>query len=242
MAAKGTRVMAIWDEAIPAEERQYYALAGYGRRQGLGERPALIVIDVTYEFVGDRPEPTIDSIRRWPHSCGESGWRALKPIAEVIAAARAARAPVFYTRGQFERDAGDAGRWSGKLARGFEWPSDRLFPGDAFVAEIAPKSGDMIIRKDKPSAFFGTPLMADLNERHVDTVLIVGCTTSGCVRATTVDAFSYNFKVGVIADGAFDRAQTPHRANLFDINQKYADVILSGDAVGYLAKTARPAG
>lgn len=231
--------MAFWDDAIPAKELEQYALAGYGKRQGLGDYPALIVIDVTYEFIGDRPEPVMDSIRRWPHSSGDVGWKALTPIANVIAAARASGSPIFYTRGQFERDAGDAGRWGGKLARGFEWPSDRLFRGDDFVAEIAPNPSDTIVRKDKPSAFFGTPLMAYLNERRIDTVLITGCTTSGCVRATAIDAFSFNFKVGVVADGVFDRAETPHKVNLFDLSQKYADVMMSEEAVAQLARMGK---
>jgi nicotinamidase-related amidase len=231
--------MAFWDEVIPASEREHYAIAGYGKRQGLGDHPALIVIDVTYEFIGDRPEPVLDSIKRWPHSSGEVGWKALTPIANVIAAARSIGAPIFYTRGQFDPDAGDAGRWGGKLARGFEWPADRLFRGDDFVAEIAPSDGDTIVRKDKPSAFFGTPLMAYLNERRIDTVLITGCTTSGCVRATAIDAFSFNFRVGVIADAVFDRAQTPHRANLFDLSQKYADVMMSDEVVATLAQIGK---
>jgi nicotinamidase-related amidase len=226
--------MPVWDDVIPANEQAHYAAAGYGKRQGLGESPALLVIDMTYEFIGDRPEPVLASIKRWPHSSGEVGWRALKPIGRVIAAARVARAPIFYTRGQFDRHASDAGRWAGKLARGFEWPEDRRYRGDDFVHEIAPQPDDVIVRKDKPSAFFGTPLMAYLNERRIDTVLVTGCTTSGCVRGTAIDAFSYNFKVAVVEDGVFDRAETPHKVNLFDLHQKYADVMTSTDVTVYL--------
>jgi maleamate amidohydrolase len=232
--------MAVWDDVIPAHEKEHYATAGYGRRQGLGDSPALIVIDMTYEFIGDRPEPVLDSIKRWPHSSGEVGWRALEPIARVIAAARAAEALVFYTRGQFRQDAGNAGRWAGKLARGFERPKDSLYPGDDFVKEIAPQLGDVVVSKDKPSAFFGTPLIAYLNERRIDTLIITGCTTSGCVRATAVDAFSYNFKVAVVEDAVFDRAETPHRVNLFDLDQKYADVMPSAELVAYLERIAHP--
>jgi maleamate amidohydrolase len=225
--------MAIWDDVIPARDKEIYAAAGYGRPQGLGSSPALLVIDMTYEFIGDRPEPVLDSIRRWPHSSGEVGWRALKPIANVIAAARAAEAPIYYTRGQFRRDARDAGGWAGKLSRGFEWPEDRLHDGDEFVRETAPESGDVVVRKDKPSAFFGTPLMAYLNERRIDSVIVTGCTTSGCVRGTVIDAFSFNFKVAVVADGVFDRAEVPHKVNLFDLGQKYADVMTATEAAAY---------
>jgi nicotinamidase-related amidase len=228
--------VAVWDDVIPARDKEIYAAAGYGKRQGLGDAPALIVIDMTYEFIGDRAESVLESVKRWPHSSGEAGWRALGPIARVIAAARAAGAPVFFTRGQFRQDAGDAGRWAGKLARGFEWPKDRLYRGDEFVREIAPQPGDVIVRKDRPSAFFGTPLMADLNERRIDTILITGCTTSGCVRGTAIDAFSYNFRVAVVEDGVFDRGEVPHKVNLFDIDQKYADVITSAEAVVYFER------
>jgi len=108
--------------------------------------------------------------------------------------------------------------------------------GNEIVAEIAPRDGDVVIRKQKPSAFFGTPLIAMLNEVHADTVLVTGCTTSGCVRASAIDAFSYNFRVCVIEECVFDRGQASHKINLFDMNAKYADVILLNEAVEYIKR------
>ena len=228
--------MAIWDDIIPASDLAVYQAAGYGRSSGLGQHPALIVIDMTYAFTGDRPEPVLDSARRWPHSCGEIGWRAVPPIARVIAAARAAGVPIAYTRGVFKEDASDAGSWQSKLHRGFQQPADRTVDGDDFVRELSPRPGDIVVHKGKPSAFFGTPLLSKLIERHVDTVIVTGCTTSGCVRGTVCEAFSNNFKVAVVEDGVFDRAVVPHKVSLFDMQQKYADVIPADAACAYLAR------
>ena len=191
---------------------------------------------MTYAFTGDRPEPVLDSARRWPHSCGEIGWRAVPHIARVIAASRAAGVPIAYTRGVFKEDASDAGSWQSKLHRGFEQPADRTVDGDDFVREVAPRPGDIVVHKDKPSAFFGTPLLSKLIERHIDTVIVTGCTTSGCVRGTVCEAFSNNFKVAVVEDGVFDRAVVPHKVSLFDMQQKYADVISADAACAYLAR------
>jgi nicotinamidase-related amidase len=228
--------MAVWDDVIPASDLAVYQVAGYGRESGLGQTPALIVIDMTYAFIGDRSEPVLDSARRWPHSCGEEGWRAVPHIARVIAAARAARVPIAYTRGIFKADASDAGTWQGKLRRGFEQPADRTVDGDDFVRELAPQPGDIVVHKDKPSAFFGTPLLSKLIERRVDTVVVTGCTTSGCVRGTVCEAFSNNYKVAVVEEGVFDRAVVPHKVSLFDLQQKYADVISTEAACAYLAR------
>lgn len=231
--------MAIWDDVMTGRDRAVFEKAGYGKRGGLGEQPALIVIDMTYAFTGDRREGILESVARWPHSCGEAGWDAVAPIGRLLVAARAAGAPVVYTRGEFRPDASDAGRWAGKLTRGFEEPADRRFAGDQFVGEIAPQPGDLVIKKDKPSAFFGTPLMSYLNERRIDSLIVTGSTTSGCVRATVVDGFSYNFRVAVVEEATFDRGEVSHKVNLFDLNQKYADVISTQEAVSYLAALER---
>jgi len=226
--------MAFWDDVIPESDRRVFATAGFAREDGLGRRPALVVIDMTYAFIGDRREPVLESVRRWPNSAGEFGWRALPHIADVINTARSSRVPVFYTRGEFAPDASDAGSWQRKLGRGFNMPSDSAVHGDDFVREVAPKAGDIVIKKEKPSAFFGTPLISRLNEADIDTVIVMGCTTSGCVRATVVDAFSYNFHVGVVAEGVFDRGEVSHKVSLFDMKQKYADILNAEEARAYI--------
>jgi isochorismate hydrolase len=106
--------------------------------------------------------------------------------------------------------------------------------GNTIVEEIAPQQGDIIVRKQKPSAFFGTPLISMLNEVLADSVLVTGTTTSGCVRASVIDAFSYNLKVSVIEECVFDRGQASHKINLFDMAMKYADVIPLKEAIEYI--------
>src|SRR5947209_16792427 len=106
--------------------------------------------------------------------------------------------------------------------------------GKHIVEESAPQQGDLVVRKQKPSAFFGTALISMLNEVHADSVLVTGTTTSGCVRASVIDAFSYNLKVSVIEECVFDRGQASHKINLFDMAMKYADVISLKEAIEYV--------
>ena len=219
-----------WREVIPAEDLAVYEAAGYGARGARGTRPALLVIDVTYGFIGREPLPLLESIARYPNSCGEAGWRAMEQIARLLEAARARGVPVYYTAGVTDHAVQHAGRWREKHPRTLEQPDDaQMIP-----ERIAAREGDVVIRKTKPSVFYGTPLLSSLVDRRVDTVIVTGCTTSGCVRATVVDAFSNGFGTLVIEDGVFDRGALSHAVNLFDMDQKYADVIETEEALAYL--------
>lgn len=226
--------MAIWDDILTERDKQVFAAAGYGKRQGFGHKPAVIVVDVNYNFVGDVPEPILDSIKKYRNSCGEEGWEGVYQIRRLLETARAKAIPIFYSTGQARTTTLNAGRWHGKNSRGEEDFAHRAFDGNEIVREIAPQEGDVVIHKDKPSVFFGTSLMSYLNELQVDTLLVAGTTTSGCVRATVVDAFSYNFKVVVVEECVFDRGQASHKVNLFDMQAKYADVVPLEAALGYL--------
>jgi nicotinamidase-related amidase len=113
--------------------------------------------------------------------------------------------------------------------------------GYDFVAEVAPEQDDVLLPKKHPSAFFGTPLASYLIERAVDTLVVTGCTTSGCVRGTVVDGFAYNFRVVVPHDCVYDRSQVSHAVNLFDMSEKYADVMSTEEALGALNAVARAA-
>lgn len=219
-----------WRDVIPARDRAVYEAGGYGRRDALGTRPALIVIDVTYGFTGRRREPILDSIRSYPNSCGEAGWDAIAPIGRVLAAARRAQAPVYFTGGLTEQRSEHVGRWREKHPRTLEQPAD----AEEIVAELAPSRDETVVRKTKPSAFHGTPLVSSLVDRRVDTLVVTGCTTSGCVRATVIDSFSYGFHTAVVEDGVFDRGELSHAVNLFDMDQKYANVMPSDAVVAYL--------
>jgi len=227
--------VAIWDDILTPRDREVFALSGYGKRGGFGQRPALLVIDVNYNFVGDKPEPIVESVKRFRNSCGAEGWQGVHHIAELLAEAHKKHLPTFYTTGHDNRANEVAfGRWRAKNSRSAEDMKEAWGKGNEIVAEISPQPGDIVVRKQKPSAFFGTPLMSMLNEVHADSVLITGTTTSGCVRASVIDAFSYNLKVAVVEECVFDRGQASHKINLFDMAMKYADVISLKETIDYL--------
>jgi nicotinamidase-related amidase len=227
--------MTTWDDILTERDKQVFALSGYGKRAGFGQRPAVLVIDVNYNFVGDKPEPILDSVRRFRNSCGAEGWEGVHHIDELLVEARKKHLPAFYTTGHDDRSNAVAfGRWQAKNSRSTEDMSEAWDKGNDIVAEIAPQPGDIVVRKQKPSAFFGTPLMSMLNEVHADSVLVTGTTTSGCVRASVIDAFSYNMKVSVVEECVFDRGQASHKINLFDMAMKYADVISLKEAIDYI--------
>ena len=209
-----------WDDVIPEEERQVYRAAGFGRRAGLGTKPALLIIDVQYRTVGTLPRPLPEAIAEFPTSCGERGWAAVPQIARLLALFRKKRWPVLYPH-VAPKQGHDAGRLAEKVPAMFAVPPQ----GYDFVAEVAPAPGDILLPKKHPSAFFGTPLISHLVDLGADTLVVTGCTTSGCVRASVVDAFSYNFRVMVPSDAVYDRGATSHAVNLFDMAEKYADVM-----------------
>jgi maleamate amidohydrolase len=227
--------MAIWDDTLTVRDKEVFSKSGYGKRAGFGQRPAVLVIDVNYNFVGDKPEPILDSIKRFRNSCGAEGWEAVHRIGELLAECRKKHLPTFYTTGHDDRTNAVAfGRWQAKNSRSTEDMTDTWDKGNDIVEEIAPQEGDIVVRKQKPSAFFGTPLMSMLNEVHADSVLVTGTTTSGCVRASVIDAFSYNLKVSVVEECVFDRGQASHKINLFDMAMKYSDVISLRETIEYV--------
>ena len=227
--------MTVWDDMLTVRDKEVFSISGYGKRAGLGQRPAVLVIDVNYNFVGDKPEPILDSIKRFRNSCGAEGWEGVRRIGELLAECRKKHLPTFYTTGHDDRTNAVAfGRWQAKNSRSTEDMTDTWEKGNDIVEEIAPRAGEIVVRKQKPSAFFGTPLMSMLNEVHVDSVLVAGTTTSGCVRASVIDAFSYNLKVSVVEECVFDRGQASHKINLFDMAMKYADVISLQETLEYV--------
>ena len=232
----------IWDRYLTERDREVAARSGYGARGGLGRRPALLVIDANVNFCGDRPEPLFASMERWRNSCGQAAWGAAGEIARLLDAARTAEIPVLYSTNQTPRADGlDSGRWRSKNSRRMEDATATRCNGNDIIAPIAPQPRDLVIRKTKPSVFFGTPLLSLLVDFGVDSLLCCGGTTSGCVRATVVDAFSNNFHVGVVQEACFDRTEASHAINLFDLDQKYADVMSADTALAYLkGLPARP--
>lgn len=216
----------IWNRFLTERDKQMWAMSGYGARQGFGKRPAVLVIDVNYNFCGDRREPILQSIKRWRNSCGEEAWDAIEVIKRLLQAARSKGLPIIYTTGVRRADNWDWGSWTWKNSRSKEHAARRTSatPEDTIVPEVAPQSTDIVVLKQKPSAFFGTPLASYLTLLGADSLVVMGTTTGGCVRATVLDAFSYNYRVAVVEEGCFDRSQASHAINLCDMDAKYADV------------------
>ena len=226
-----------WDGIISEDEQKAYHAAGFGRPSGVGSRPALLIIDVQYRTIGTTPKPFWESIAEFPTSCGQIGWNAMHNIAILLAEFRRNHWPVLYPHVAPKNAATDGGRLAQKVPaimniaeKGYEFPP-----------EIAPRAGDVLIPKKHPSAFFATPLVSHLIDLGVDTLIVTGCTTSGCVRGSVVDAFAYNFRVLVPSDCVYDRSATSHAVNLFDMASKYADVGTSAEILDKLAALRAPA-
>jgi len=210
-----------WDGIVPAEEQELYRLAGFGTPVGFGKRPALLVIDVQYRTVGSDPaKPIREAVREYATSCGELGWRAVPGIARTIDAFRRSSFPVLFPH-IAPKAAYDRGQFADKVPGVMAVPPE----GYKFVPEAAPREGEVLIPKYQASAFSGTTLLSHLVRLGVDSIVFTGCTTSGCVRASVVDAASLNFKCVVVEDAVYDRSQVSHAVNLFDMASKYADVM-----------------
>ena len=232
----------VWNQFLTERDKAVFAASGYGARGGFGKRPAWLGIDGSYAFCGDRGEPILESIKRWPNSCGEDAWTGIAAIKRLVDTAHAKGVPVIYTTGYGRADQWDTGSWAWKNGRTTEWsnaPATNL-DGNTIVSEIAPGPRDSRVLKQKPSGFSGTPLQSYLTLLGCDSVLVTGTTTSGCVRATVIDAFSNNFRVIVAEEGCFDRSQASHAINLCDMNAKYADVVKTDEILAYLRQL--PAG
>lgn len=231
--AKGAR---LWDAYLTERDKQVFAASGFGAKAGFGKRPALLIIDVSYGFAGDKPEPILDSIKRWSNSCGAESWDAIARIAELRQAFHERKMPVIYTTGVTREDGWDIGSWGWKNNRVQESTPrpDQNLDANEIVAAIAPAAQDIVILKQKPSGFFGANMLSYLTLLGCDSVIVTGTTTSGCVRATVIDAFSNNFRVAVAEDACFDRSQASHAINLCDMHAKYADVLPTAEIVAHI--------
>ena len=226
----------VWNRFLTERDRMVFESAGYAARGGFGRRPALLVIDVNWAFCGDKREPILESIKKWRNSCGEDAWIALDYIKPLIDKAHAKGIPVIYTTGVRRADNWDSGSWSWKNNRNDEDVSAPLpsnLDGNEIVAPIAPAPQDIVVYKQKPSGFFGSNLASYLTLLGCDSVIVTGTTTSGCVRATVLDAFSLNYRVAIAEEGCFDRAQASHAINLCDMNAKYADVVKTAEVLAF---------
>jgi maleamate amidohydrolase len=233
----------VWDRFLTPEDKDSLKDRP-AQVWGYGERPALVLVDLYRWVFGDsRPASVRDAMREWPGSCGPRAWDAIPHIRRVLGAARAAGLPIVHTTGLDPADSGVLG-WSTKdKNEGARYATDdasadRLRRRFHIIDEFAPVPGEAVLRKASPSAFFGTLLAAHLHANDVDGIILAGESTSGCVRATCVDGRSYRFKMTVCEEGVFDRHMAAHAINLFDMHEKYADVLGVDTVVGHLEKLA----
>ena len=214
--------MATWDDVVPPDERALYDRGGWGGVAGYGSRPALLVIDMYTAFVD----------AAYPFSSPDAP-AAVAVIKQLVAQARASGVPVMYSRGDRTKNDAERGRWkAGAMGHAMMARPEAY----QIVPDLAPLPTESVVVKTAPSAFHGTNLLSLLVFHNVDTVLVTGTVTSGCVRATVVDAFSDGFRVVVAEDGVYDRSRTSHKVSLWDIYTRYGDVVPARDMLEYLRK------
>ncbi|MFM1816435.1 MAG: hypothetical protein RLZ98_3130 [Pseudomonadota bacterium] len=229
----------VWDRFLTEQDREHVGTRG-DRRIGFGRRPAVLNIDLYRGVFGDENLPIMEGTKLWPGYCGPASWQSVPHIQKLHAAARAVGIPVIHVTGLSLEESGVPG-WSEAIHG-----TARKQPTDAgarqrhtrrydIIDEVAPIPGEVVLRKTAPSAFNGTPLLGELNRLGIDTLLVAGESTSGCVRASVIDAASFRFKVQVVEECVFDRHEACHAINLFDMHQKYADVISIDTALERIA-------
>jgi maleamate amidohydrolase len=224
-----------WEETIPAEDREVYAQAGFGTTTPFGSRPCLIVVDVVESFLGPRPgTPASDADFM---ACGPYGWDRLPNIVRLTDAARAAAVPVVFTKGDLT-----AKRFCGGSVKATAAPERSIaIHTTDFPRELQPRADEYVLEKARPSAFFGTPLVTYLHRMSIDTIVVAGTTTSGCIRSTVIDSAAHGFTTFVVEDACFDRSAFSHTVNTFEMHQKYAEVVDVHQAVDLFSTHPRTA-
>ena len=232
----------IWDRFLTERDKEHNRL--YWEKQepfGLGSKPVLLVIDNSYGVLGPRL-PLMEAAGYWPMSCGLEGWEAIDRTVTLLAAARENGIPVVYptSHQNFPGSGVAVGRGTRIQPHATEAPTGIYERRNEIVEEIKPMPGDLLIPKTGPSVFFGTALTYYMTEIGADTVICCGNSTSGCLRATVVDACSARYKVGVVEECTFDRTEASHAMSLFDMHAKYADVINLEKATQYFRAVGTP--
>jgi maleamate amidohydrolase len=216
-----------WQGVVPSDVLELYK--HYERETYVGSQPALLAIDLYELAYQGGALPVSEVSKTYPSSCGEYAWAAIPPTTRLFAAARAAGLPIFYSTSE-TRDDAKSRAVSATNRRGTSF-DPALFE---IRPEFAPQASDVVIRKSRASAFFGTPLVAHLIQLGVQSVILIGESTSGCLRASAVDAYSNGFHVTVVEECCYDRSLISHQINLFDLHHKYADVMHVDEVVAHL--------
>ena len=224
-----------WKDVVPAKDLQTYE--SFAREPYIGENPAMLCIDLYNLVYKGGPGEPHELDKEYPNSCGKFAHNAIEPTKKLFAATRAAGVPIYYVTAQFNPHRVQSTRRREVI----KTTAHDCEIHDAF----APRPEDVVFRKERPSAFFGTPLIAHLNQRRIDSLIVCGESTSGCVRASVLEAHMYGLHVSVVEECVFDRAELTHKVNLFDMHHKYADVMKLEEVVAHLdsitEKTAKVA-
>lgn len=216
-----------WRDVIPEKDIKLYA--HYARDTYVGERPALLAIDLYDSVYRGGPLEPSELNETYPNSCGVFAHNAIKPTKRLFAAARAAQLPIFYCTQDTRPNNRPAGAHS-THRKGVSLDPEAL----AIYHEFAPQETDILIYKQRASVFQGTPLLSHLNLIGVQSLIVCGESTSGCVRASVVDAYSNGFHVSLVEECTYDRSELCHKVNLFDMHHKYVDVMHVDEVVTHL--------
>lgn len=207
-----------WKDVVSEETLGIYKY--YRRETYIGHRPALLAIDLYNLVFEGGPLPVHKVVKEFPSSCGVYAWDAVRPIQELFSITRSRGLPIIYTTNASKKECYSRRIYATQRQIG---EKDNL--AYEIKEEFKPDPKDLIIFKERASAFFGTPLIAYLVQQNIDTLIICGETTSGCVRGSTIDGYSYGFHPVVVEECCFDRSLLSHKINLFDMHHKYADVM-----------------
>lgn len=207
--------MASWRNVMDGQG--YAAFDSSSSDLNVGSRPALLVIDIVTAFLGGEGLTLEESIAQWPLSCGPAGWESLPKVQELIGVARSSGIRVIYTTG-------NPGVLGGATKSLVDTRGNAQADAMEIPESISPLPGEQVFAKSRPSAFFGTPLAALLVQQGIDSLIVAGCTTSGCVRATVVDGHSMGWPMVIAEEATFDRAELSHDVSLFEMNAKYGTV------------------
>lgn len=219
-----------WEALITPRDREFLK-SRIVQERGLGSRPALIVIDMQYMACGDVDEDILTMVKKWPSGCGHEAWAAIPKQRVIIDACRQAGVPIIYTRyvPQLIRFDGFAKKRFGAAQQPVL--SDQKWQ---IMPEIEPFENDIVLDKSYASVLYGTPLSSYLIAMGIDTTILIGNSTGGCVRASAVDLTTQNYNVVVVEDCVFDRVELSHAAALLDLWMKYCDVAFSESILDYL--------
>src|SRR3984957_9583464 len=217
-----------WKDIVTADILDIYS--HYRRKTFVGPAPALLAIDL-YELVyRGGAKPPAELAKTFPSARGHYAYEAIEPTKRLFAAARAAGLPIFYSTGDTR------GESRPEFVGATKRKNSSVDPSDFVIRpEFKPQPGDVVITKQRASAFYGTPLTAHLTQLGVQTLIVCGESTSGCVRASAVDAYSHGYHVVLAEECCFDRRARSHKVNLFDLHHKYADVMHVDEVIAQLA-------